>query len=347
MFRFSAPARTALPKPRLYSTDVPKPSIKLVAELRKRTDVSINKAREALSASSNDVDGALAWLQKDLVTSGAAKAAKVAGRHAGEGVISICALSRGTGSATGMGSVTAAMIELNCETDFVARNELFRKLAADIAHTAAYMPPPETSSSKQLIQQHSRAALHDAPLISQDSPGDASPTATVGSAIRDTISKVGEKIELRRALTVQQPDVHAHRSDVGLRLAAYAHPNATHGRIGALALLALRSPRLPAALASPGFAERLDKLERSLARQIIGFDTRSIRPASGAADESALYEQPFAMYGGEFADARVEAVLRDWALGAELVDVGSEETGIEVLEFAKWTVAEPLEHDSE
>ncbi|KAJ2927497.1 hypothetical protein H1R20_g9598, partial [Candolleomyces eurysporus] len=77
----------------LYSTAAEKPSLKLVAELRKRTEVSIVKAREALSASGNDVDAALDWLQKDLVASGAKKAAKVGGRATNEGLISTSVLS--------------------------------------------------------------------------------------------------------------------------------------------------------------------------------------------------------------------------------------------------------------
>ena len=54
---------------RLYSTTAPppKPSVKLIAEIRKVTEVSITKAREALTATNNDVQAALKWLEDDLI----------------------------------------------------------------------------------------------------------------------------------------------------------------------------------------------------------------------------------------------------------------------------------------
>ena len=80
---------------RLYSQCPEKPPLKLVAELRKLTEVSITKAREALAASNNDVSAALVWLQNDLAVSGAQKAAKVAHRTAGEGLVGASVLARG------------------------------------------------------------------------------------------------------------------------------------------------------------------------------------------------------------------------------------------------------------
>src|SRR6266446_3815164 len=118
----------ALSSFRFYSTSAEKPPLKLVAELRKLTEVSITKAREALAASNNDVSAALKWLQNDLAVSGAKKAAKVAHRTAGEGLVGASVLPRRTGSSPG--GVRAALVELNCETDFVARNALFGRLVA-------------------------------------------------------------------------------------------------------------------------------------------------------------------------------------------------------------------------
>lgn len=71
---------------RCYTTAV-KPDIKLLKELRKETEVSMTKAKEALIKSNNDYAKALAWLSEDAQVSGAKKAQKVAGRVAGEGLI--------------------------------------------------------------------------------------------------------------------------------------------------------------------------------------------------------------------------------------------------------------------
>jgi elongation factor Ts len=329
---------------RPYSTPS-KPQLKLVAELRKLTEVSITKAREALTATSNDLDLALQWLQKDLAISGAKKAAKVDGRFAGEGLISTCVLSHGVGpqSGPGQGGVRGAMIELNCETDFVGRNELFGRLAADVAHTAAFISDP--AGSETAFQTCLLDMLNDAPLISQLHPH-APSTSTVGTAIRDMIAKVGEKVSLRRAVTLVESPPHS-RTGVGIRLASYNHGSInipSQGRIGCLALLALKSRRLDELIASEAFRMDLDRLERSLARQIVGFDTICISPPLGEKDDTALYDQPFTMFPSESANRSVREVLRSWALEkgiverTEDVDTG----GLAVLDFRKWVVGEAI-----
>ncbi|KAF9469822.1 elongation factor TS-domain-containing protein [Collybia nuda] len=332
--------RISLRSSRLYSTGATKPPVKLVAELRKLTEVSITKAREALTASNNDVNLALQWLEKDLVTSGAQKAAKVDGRFAGEGLISTCVLSNGVGSRSGMGhgGVRAAMIELNCETDFVGRNELFGRLAADIAHTAAFITDPH--SSETAFQSCSLDMLNDAPLICQLQPHSPS-SGTVGSSIRDMIAKVGEKISLRRAVSLVESPPQTH-GNVGLRLASYSHGSVSipsQGRIGSLALLALKSPKLVELMLSEKFQEDLKRLERSLARQIAGFETISIQSPSVQPSETALYDQQFAMFPENTSGSTVSEVLRSWAQDRGLID-GEQEGGVAVLDFKKWTLGE-------
>ena len=336
---------------RLYTTVHPhKPPLQLVAELRKRTEVSITKAREALVAVHNDLDAALDWLQKDLATSGAGKAAKLAGRIAGEGVISVAVLSSGSDgseSRLGSGGVRAAMVELNCETDFVGRNELFGRLAHDIAHTTAFMAEPWNSGDT--FKQCRLDVLNDAPLLSGCNPHIPS-TSTVGSAIRDLTAKVGEKISLRRALSVVQDPPARTRPDLGVRLATYVHGSVhvpSQGRIGALALLALKSPNLPDLMASTAFFEDLTKLERSIGRQIVGFDTRTIRSTAGNADGCALYDQPFAMLADGSGDDSVRSVLTNWARQHGLAGVEGthmDDGGLEVVDFAKWTLGDGVAH---
>ncbi|KAG6817930.1 hypothetical protein H0H87_012398 [Tephrocybe sp. NHM501043] len=318
---------------RLYSTEPPlRVPVALIGQLRKLTEVSITKAREALSASNNDVDLALQWLEKDRAISGAAKAAKVEGRATGEGVICTAVLSRGAGFA--QGGLRAAMVELNCETDFVGRTEQFARLAADIAHTAAFISEPHRS---QLFHNYSMDMLNDAPLISESSPN-PSTSVTVGSSVRDLIAKVGEKISLRRAVTIVD-NPPQEQVDLGLRLASYNHGStgvATQGRVGSLALLALKSPRLPELLASEGFVSDLARLERSLARQIAGYPTLSVRSAEGQELDTALYHQDFAMFPDNPND-KVAVALQKWASAQ-----GLGEDGAAVVDLKRWTVGEVL-----
>ncbi|KAF8215869.1 hypothetical protein K438DRAFT_1799588 [Mycena galopus ATCC 62051] len=267
----------------------PKPSLKLVAELRKLTEVSIVKAREALSASNNDITKAFVWLQNDLAASGAKKAEKLKDRTANEGLISVAVLSAGNGFGAKNAAVRAAMIELNCETDFV---------------------------------------LKDAPLLSAVNPN-PDPTATVGRAIQDIMSKVGEKVSLRRALTV-----------------FHEPPELPRGRIGVLSLLGLSSPKLHNIFASKEFWPEQERLERSLARQIVGFDTRSIRAsANSPKDEIPLYDQPFDMLPGDLSGQPVGLALAAWAAGHGFV--AEEGAKFEVEQFGKWTVGEPVEPETE
>jgi elongation factor Ts len=339
---------------RLYSTNADKPPLKLVAELRKLTEVSITKAREALAASNNDVSAALNWLQNDLAVSGAKKAAKIAHRTVGEGLVGASVLSRGTGSSPG--GVRAALIELNCETDFVARNALFGRLVADVAHTAAFLAESSSGSGsgsdsdpdepyrhdhekKTYIHPVPRDQLLDAPLLSAEGLGRNGMQGTVGNAIRDAIAKLGENIVLQRAVSVVHDPVPRLRGDLGLRVASYTHGGVSpsQGRIGALALIALKSPRLTPLLSSLDFRQELERIERSLARQIVGFNTLAIR-----GEEGALYDQPFMMFGDTHEGETVGAGLARWARQKLLVvdTDGAEAGGVEVVEFVKWTVGE-------
>ncbi|KAL5533722.1 hypothetical protein ACEPAG_182 [Sanghuangporus baumii] len=332
---------------RLYATSEPmKPSLQLVGELRKRTEVSISKAREALVATNNDPEKALEWVQNDLAISSAKKAAKVGGRETKEGLIAVSLLSPGYGE--GIGGVRAAMIELNCETDFVGRNELFVNLSSDIAHSTAFLAE-ESSDFKQnlaLLRPFPVDILLDAPLLRKD-PSSLSPaiptSSSVGSAIRDAIAKVGENITLRRAVSIvlspPPPTVNA-----GLRVSSYVHGSTSNplcGRMGGLVASLLESSRLKELFAQESFRNELAKLERALARQVVGFETHSIRSTKKGPD-TTLYEQPFLLYPGEFAGQPVGSVLEAFAEQKGLIDqsVKDQYQGVAVVEFAKWSVGE-------
>jgi elongation factor Ts len=103
-------------------------TVQMVKELREATGAGVLEAKKALEAHEGDFDKAVDMLREK----GAARAAKRADRTAEEGVIE---------AYIHPGSRVGVMLELNCETDFVARNEQFRDLAHDLAlHVAAMSP---------------------------------------------------------------------------------------------------------------------------------------------------------------------------------------------------------------
>ncbi|MBK1857186.1 translation elongation factor Ts [Cerasicoccus arenae] len=103
-------------------------SASMVNELRQRTGLGLMDCKKALVEANGDQEAAIDFLKKN----GAIKAAKKAGREASEGIIE---------SYIHMGGKVGVMIELNCESDFVAKNDGFKALARDIAmHIAAASP---------------------------------------------------------------------------------------------------------------------------------------------------------------------------------------------------------------
>ncbi|KAI0756354.1 hypothetical protein C8Q80DRAFT_1093089 [Daedaleopsis nitida] len=339
--------RAPIALPRWYSTSAPvKPSVKLVAELRKRTEgVSLTKASEALAASNNDLEAALQWLDTDRAATGAAKVAKLADRVAGEGLVGIQILS--PGARPGTRGVRAAMVELNCETDFVARNELFGKLLADIAHTAAFITEPRTDG--RFVQPVPLEMLRDAPLLDHRDPQTALGHTTVEGAVRDLVTKVGEKVSLRRAVAVVRDPLPSAQSELGMRVFPYLHGSVSipmNGTKGALSLYALKSPRLPSLIGSEEFQRELAALERSLGRTIVGFPTTRVGSPAGEPDPEALYHQPTDMFPNKQGGTIAEELML-WAKKRGMVQEGdSDGAGLALLEFEKWAVGEALPESS-
>ncbi|KDR85705.1 hypothetical protein GALMADRAFT_132366 [Galerina marginata CBS 339.88] len=336
-----------------YTTSPPKIPIQLIAELRKQTHVSLSKAREALANSNLSVSAALEWLQHDLVATGLAKAAKVASRETSQGLIAQSVLSHGAGL-NAAGGVRAAMVELNCETDFVSQNELFARLAVDIAHTAAFISEAaQTRTQTPEFVNLSIDELSAAPLIQHPTSGSSQqapppPGTTVATAIRDTIVKVGENISLARARSLVEdapvtPSLGAHHAH---RLGTYTH-GARHGLscgpISALALLRLRSPHLSTLLRKEQFRADLAVLERAIAQQLVGMDTLSVRPVEGLErPDQALYSQEFFVFPiPEYNTLSVEQALKKWSVKQGLVESEEQDGGVDVLDFSRWAVNQP------
>lgn len=183
--------------------------IKKVTELRARTGAGLMAAKKAYEEAGKDLDKAIDILRK----AGAAKAAKKADRETHEGTVEAYIHA---------GGKVGSMIVLNCETDFVARNEKFKELAKDIAmHVAASDPewlnvedvPQDAIGKEKEIQMeilrkegkpeemlekivegklgkfYEEKVLLKQPFIKDDSK-------TIEQLIQDSISVLGENISL-------------------------------------------------------------------------------------------------------------------------------------------------------
>ena len=157
-----------------------------VKRLREATGVGMMDCKKALVETDGDFDAAIELLRKK----GQKVAAKRADRDATEGVIATATTADGS---------TAAMVEVNCETDFVARNDDFTAFAQSIADLALAEKPAD------------RGALLALSLNGQ----------TVESAITEKTGQIGEKIDVRRVALVEA-------SGDG-KVVDYIHPGAKLG----------------------------------------------------------------------------------------------------------------------
>ena len=136
-------------------------SAAMVKELRDQTGAGMMDCKAALSETGGNLDAAVDWLRKK----GLSKAAKKAGRMAAEGLVGVA-----------VKGAKGILVEVNSETDFVARNDLFQGLVKMIAD----------------------AALDAGPNVDKILAAKAG-NITISEAIADTIAKVGENMSLRRA----------------------------------------------------------------------------------------------------------------------------------------------------
>lgn len=204
----------------------------MVKDLRESTGAGMMDCKAALTETGGDMTAAQDWLRKK----GLSKAAKKAGRVAAEGLIGVKV--QGT---------KGVAVEVNSETDFVARNDLFQglvKMIADVALTVGT----------------------DVEAIKAAKAG----SITVGEAITDTIAKVGENMTLRRAaaLEVKQGAVGAYVHNsvidglgkigvlVGLESSGKADELVALGRMIAMHVAAANPQALEAAGLDPAVVAR-------------------------------------------------------------------------------------------
>ncbi|AKU90277.1 translation elongation factor Ts [Vulgatibacter incomptus] len=182
-----------------------------VKELREKTGAGMMDCKKALSATEGDMEKAIDWLRQK----GLSAAAKKAGRAATEGAV--------TSYIHGAGKI-GVLVEVNCETDFVARNEGFQELVRDIAmHIAAAAPlyvrreevdpailereldvyrgqlkeqgKPEKIWDK-ILEGKREKFYQDICLLEQ--PFVKDPDKTVQQLVNEAVAKIGENITVRR-----------------------------------------------------------------------------------------------------------------------------------------------------
>jgi len=212
-------------------------SAKLVKDLRDKTGAGMMDCKKALAETGGDTEKAIEWLRKK----GIASAEKKAGRTAAEGAV---------GSYIHTGARVGVLVEVNCETDFVARGELFQELLRNVAMQIAACPNVEYVSTDQIPQEVAEREkaiemgrddlagkkeemkvkivegrigkrLKELALLDQAFIRDN--TITVGEMVKQAAGKTGENIQVRRftrytlgeGIEVQKLDFAAEVASMG------------------------------------------------------------------------------------------------------------------------------------
>lgn len=198
----------------------------MVKELREKTGAGMMDCKKALTENSGDIEKAIDWLREK----GIAKAEKKADRIAAEGLTSIQ-----------IDGNTAVIAEVNSETDFVAKNDDFKKLIAEIT---SFLLKKKPSTVEEALNEN----------INENQ--------STKDFLNDAIAKIGEKISLRRFAVVDKKDDEV--------FGAYLHMG---GKIGVLSVLAgtdgetAKDVAMHVAAVNPRYVSRDDVSEDEMNRE--------------------------------------------------------------------------------
>ncbi len=284
----------------------------LVKDLREKTGAGMMDCKKALTENAGDVEAAVDWLRKK----GLSAAAKKAGRIASEGLVGVAASGN-----------RGAVVEVNAETDFVARNEVFQGFVRSVAEGAL-----KAGASLDVLQGQQLTTGR-----------------TVAEELTHLIATIGENMALRRALRLEVPE--------GV-VASYVH-NATATGVGKIGVLV--------ALESAGDPARLEALGRQLAMHVAAanpqfLDVGSVDASSLDRERDVLREQAKASGKADaIIDKMVEGRLRKYyeetvlveqvfvidgeTRVAKVVEAVAKEIGqpIKVAGFARYALGEGIE----
>lgn len=198
----------------------------MVKELRERTSAGMLDCKKALEENSGDFDKAADWLR----TKGLSKAAKKSGRVAAEGLVT---------SYIHAGGRIGVLLEVNSETDFVARNEAFQQFTTDVAmHIAATsplavskeeIPQSDIQKEKEVLTAKNREEGKKEEMIEKIVGGQINkwlsenclmeqkfvknPDVTVAEHLKNTIAHIGENLVIRRFVRFELGDGIEKKAD--------------------------------------------------------------------------------------------------------------------------------------
>jgi len=269
----------------------------LVKDLREKTGAGMMDCKHALSETAGDIEAAVDWLRKK----GLAKAAKKSGRVAADGLVGVAVEAN-----------FGVVVEVNSETDFVARNDDFQALVHGIV---------------------SVALDHGADVNADKVKGAHYPGGgTVEEAIANSIATIGENMTLRRAA-----GLHVHAGVIG----HYVHAQIVDG-LGKIGVIV--------ALESTGDADKLTALGRQVAMHIaasspIALDAAGIDPAVVAREKNVLAEKN-AGKPAHVLEKIVESGLKTYYKEVTLLDQpyvhDSSKTVAQAVKEAEKTVGAPI-----
>ena len=269
----------------------------MVKELRETTGAGMMDAKKALTETNGDFEAAIDWLR----TKGLAKAAKKSSRVAAEGLVAV-AISDGKGVA----------VEVNSETDFVAKNSDFKEMVKAIANAAL-----EVSNTDQLAE----ASING---------------KKVSDTLTDNIAKIGENMTLRRMEAIEAE-----------RVVAYVHNSAAQdmGQIGVLVAINgentefARQVAMHVAAANPQALSSAE-LDQSVVEREKNILTEQAR-------ESGKPEQVIEkMIQGRMKKFLAEVTLlgQDFVINPDLtVEAAAREAGVEIVSYVRMAVGEGIE----
>ena len=160
-------------------------TVDMIKSLREKTGAGIMDCKRALEEAKGDGEHAMELLRGK----GLADAAKRAGKETREGIVEAYIHT---------GSRLGALVEVSCETDFVARTTELKELAHDLAMQVAAMPSTtyiDQAEAEEADEDDSRP-LEEISLLDQSFIKD--PSRTVRDVVQDTVAKVGENVRVRR-----------------------------------------------------------------------------------------------------------------------------------------------------
>ena len=272
-------------------------SASLVKELREKTGAGMMDCKKALAENNGDVEASIDWLRKK----GLAAAAKKAGRVAAEGLVG--AVADGT---------AGALVEVNSETDFVARNEQFQGFVSAVTRLALANGDVETLKS---------AKYPDGGV-------------TVTEKLTNLVATIGENMNLRRAVRLSVPN--------GV-VASYVHNAAAPG-MGKIGVLV--------ALESTGDAAKLQALGKQIAMHVAAANPQSLSidqvdPAMLERERSVLAEQARASGKaeeiiGKMVEGRLRKYYEDVVLLEQLYVIDGESRVKQVVEKAAKEIGAPV-----